>query len=170
MKDPQKTVQKGAALFGLNSIQIIQRIIPITIGIESYEIKNTNTSEEENICENEYTDEKNQTRCQEYIRYVMKRESVQINKTKEHKIHPLNERIIIYYSYEDEITNENKLELGFIDSPLSELPLIDRNLKINMKFSNYINVTIIDETENKENSVLLSYPINKFFENDEYLV
>ena len=170
LKDPQKTVQKGAALFGLNSIQIIQRIIPITIGIESYEIKNKNTSEEENICENEYTDEKNQTRCQEYIRYVMKRESVKINETKEHSIHPLNERIIIYYSYEDEITNENKLELGFIDSPLSELPLIDRNLKINMKFSNYINVTIIDETENKENSVLLSYPINKFFENDEYLI
>ena len=82
----------------------------------------------------------------------------------------MNERIIIYYSYEDEITNENKLELGFIDSPLSELPLIDRNLKISMKFSNYINVTIIDETENKENSVLLSYPINKFFENDEYLI
>ena len=137
LKDPQKTVQKGAALFGLNSIQIIQRIIPITIGIESYEIKNTNTSEEENICENEYTDEKNQTRCQEYIRYVMKRESVQINKTKEHKIHPLNERIIIYYSYEDEITNENKLELGYIDSPLMDCAYLkSSNTNLSVYFDN----------------------------------
>ena len=169
LKDPQKTVQKGAALFGLNSTQIIQRIIPISIWIESYEKKNENSTEE-NACENEFIDENKETRCQTYIKFATERESIKINETKEFSIHPLNERIIIYYNYEDEITNENKLELGYIDSPLSELPLINRNLKVTMKFSNYINVTIIDETENKENSVLLSYPINKFFENDEYLI
>ena len=167
LKDPQKTVQKGAALFGLNSTQIIQRIIPISIWIESYEIKIENSTEE-NACENEFIDENKETRCQTYIKFATERESIKINETKEFSIHPLNERIIIYYNYEDEITNENKLELGYIDSPLSELPLINRNLKVTMKFSNYINVTIIDETENKENSVLLSYPINKFFEINEY--
>ena len=166
LKDPQKTVQKGAALFGLNSTQIIQRIIPISIWIESYEKKIENSTEE-NACENEFIDENKETRCQTYIKFATERESIKINETKEFSIHPLNERIIIYYNYEDEITNENKLELGYIDSPLSELPLINRNLKVTMKFSNYINVTIIDETENKENSVLLSYPINKFFDINE---
>ena len=130
--------------------------------------KKNENSTEENACENEFIDENKETRCQTYIKFATERESIKINETKEFSIHPLNERIIIYYNYEDEITNENKLELGYIDSPLSELPLINRNLKVTMKFSNYINVTIIDETENKENSVLLSYPINKFFEINEY--
>ena len=74
----------------------------------------------------------------------------------------MNERIIIYYNYESEITDENKKELGYIDTPLSDIPLEERSLKIQMKFSNYVNVTIIDENQNQENSILLSYPKNKF--------
>ena len=39
MEEPQMTVMKGAALFGLKPTQILKRIIPITIGIASYETK-----------------------------------------------------------------------------------------------------------------------------------
>ena len=159
IKEPQSSVMKGAALFGLKPTQIIRRIVPITIGIESYEKK----EKEVNECDNEYTDGKNEIRCQKFIKYIQKRESIETNTIIEHKIHPLNERIIIYYNYEDEITNEDKAELGYIDTPISDIPLEERSLKIKMKFSNYVNVTIIDENKNEEHSVLLSYPINKFF-------
>ena len=51
MKEPQESVMKGAALFGLKPTQIVRRIIPVTIGIESYEKKES----EDSICEGEYT-------------------------------------------------------------------------------------------------------------------
>ena len=116
MKEPQESVMKGAVLFGLKPTQIVRRIIPVTIGIESYEKKES----EDSICEGEY----------------------------------------IYFSYEDEITNENKKELGAID--ISDFNINNRSLKVGMKFTNYINIIITDEIGNKENSVLLSYPVSKF--------
>ena len=67
---------------------------------------------------------------------------------------------MIYFSYEDEITNENKKELGAID--ISDFNINNRSLKVGMKFTNYINIIITDEIGNKENSVLLSYPVSKF--------
>ena len=159
MNKPQESVMKGAALFGLSPTQISRRIVPISIWIESYEIK----QETDTTCEEEYFDEqKNQTRCQKYIQFVKRKQSVETNQNITYTIHPFNERIIIYYNYENEITEENRHELGIIDIPYSELPLNNRNLKMHMKFSNYINVTIIDEDENQESSVLLSYPVNKF--------
>ena len=159
MKEPQSSVMKGAALFGLKPTQIIRRIVPITIWIESYEKKEEKEGDKN---DNEYTDEKNEIRCKKNIKYIQKRESIETNTIIEHKIHPLNERIIIYYNYESEITDENKKELGYIDTPLSDIPLEERSLKIQMKFSNYVNVAIIDENQNQENSILLSYPKNKF--------
>ena len=160
MKEPQESVLKGAAIFGLKPSRIIKRIIPITIGIESYEKK----EKEEDNCENEYIDEKNETRCQKYRTYVRKEESIGTEDKIEHLIYPnpeqTDQKINIYFSYEDEITNENKKELGSIDA--SDFLINNKALKINMKFSNYIKVTIIDENENLENSVLLSYPENKF--------
>ena len=72
----------------------------------------------------------------------------------------MNQKIMIYFSYEDEITNENKKELGAID--ISDFDISNRSLKVGMKFTNYINIIITDEIENKENSVLLSYPVSKF--------
>jgi len=49
MKEPQISVMKGAALFALKPNHIIKRIIPITIGITSYELKNSNEA-----CDYEY--------------------------------------------------------------------------------------------------------------------
>ena len=158
MKEPQESVMKGAALFGLKPTQISRRIIPVTIGIESYEKKGN----EDKIYEVEYIDEKNETRCQKFVIYSTKRQSIEANETISHNIYPdsMNQKIIIYYSYEDEITNENKKELGSID--ISDFDLDNKTLKVIMKFTNYVNIIITDEIENKEKSVLLSYPVNKF--------
>ena len=109
-----------------------------------------------------YIDEKNETRCQKFIIYSLKRQSIEANEIINHNIHPdsMNKKIIIYFSYEDEITNENKKELGAID--ISDFDISNRSLKVGMKFTNYINIIITDEIENKENSILLSYPVSKF--------
>ena len=161
MKEPQKSVMKGAALFGLKPTQIVKRKIPITIGIESYEKKQTNESKSESENnEEEY--------IHQFILFVKKGDSIDVSEFIQHKIHPHpdNEKIIIYFNYEDEITNDNKKEFADIELPLNEIPVNERHLAMKMSFSNYINVTIIDETDEsdiKENSVLLSYPVNKFF-------
>ena len=83
MKEPQESVMKGAALFGLKPTQIVRRIIPVTIGIESYEKKES----EDSICEGEYIDEKNETRCQKFIIYSLKRQSIEANEIINHNIH-----------------------------------------------------------------------------------
>ena len=125
---------KGAALFGLKPTQIVRRIIPVTIGIESYEKKES----EDSVCEGEYIDEKNETRCQKFIIYSLKRQSIDANEIINHNINPdsMNQKIMIYFSYEDEITNENKKELGAID--ISDFDISNRSLKVGMKFTNYI--------------------------------
>ena len=78
-------------------------------------------------------DERNETRCQKFIIYSIKRQSIEANKIISHNIYPdsKNQKIIIYYSYEDEITNENKKELGSID--ISDFDLDNKTLKVSMK-------------------------------------
>ena len=115
MEEPQMTVMKGAALFGLKPTQILKRIIPITIGIASYETKKQNET-----CDNddEFFDEnKNETRCHKYLTFVRKKESIEMNQIINKEIHISEERIYIYYNYENEITKESsKYTLGYIDS------------------------------------------------------
>ena len=75
MKEPKIEVMKGAALFALRPNHIIKRIIPITIGVTSYELKNTNEA-----CNYGYIDEnKNETRCYKYLILVQKKESIKEN-------------------------------------------------------------------------------------------
>ena len=158
MKEPQLTVMKGAALFGLNPSQIIKRIIPITIGIGSYEKINKNEP-----CDDEYFGEnKKEKRCYKYLTFVTKKESIEVNQIINHEIHINNEKIFIYYNYENEITDENKFVLGSIETLLNESNNTIKSLNLTMKFSNYINISIIDENLNFQNSTLLMYPENKY--------
>ena len=125
MEEPQITVIKGAALFGLSPIKISKSIIPITIGIDSYEKKKPNE-----ICDEEYFyKEINEYRCHKYLTFVKKKESIEIDKIINHRI------ISIYYSYENEITNKNKIILGFVEPNESEIPLNNRKLNITMNFN-----------------------------------
>ena len=158
LENPQMSVMKGAALFRLNPSQIIKRIIPITIGVYSTREKKDN----EDTCYGKYIDEKYE-RCHDYLQFVQRRQSIDVNKIIRYKIYPIDEKIIIYYTYEKEINEENKVELGYINIPVSVIPINQRSFILSMKFSNYINVTLTDETLDSENTVLLSYPRNKFF-------
>ena len=161
MEEPQMTVMKGAALFGLKPTQILKRIIPITIGIASYETKKQNET-----CDNddEFFDEnKNETRCHKYLTFVRKKESIEMNQIINKEIHISEERIYIYYNYENEITKESsKYTLGYIDSSFGESDDNFRSFNLTMKFTNYINVSIIDENLNEQNSTLLIYPNDKY--------
>ena len=161
MSEPQTTVMKGAALFGLKPTQILKRIIPITIGIASYETKKQNET-----CDNddEFFDEnKNETRCHKYLTFVRKKESIEMNQIINKEIHISEERIYIYYNYENEITKESsKYTLGYIDSSFGESDDNFRSFNLTMKFTNYINVSIIDENLNEQNSTLLIYPNDKY--------
>ena len=161
MEEPQMTVMKGAALFGLKPTQILKRIIPITIGIASYETKKQNET-----CDNddEFFDEnKNETRCHKYLTFVRKKESIEMNQIINKEIHISEERIYIYYNYENEITKESsKYTLGYIDSSFGESDDNFRSFNLTMKFTNYINVSIIDENLNEQNSTLLMYPKDKY--------
>ena len=154
MKEPQKTVMNGAALYGLYPTQIIKRIIPITIGVDTYEKKENNT-----ICDDAIPIDNNEVLCHKYLRFTKKRTSIETNQIINHEIYQINDRIVIYYNYDDDITDENKHELGFLDFPIDEQP---RRINITMKFSNYINVTVIDNNLGEKYSTLLSYPVNKF--------
>ena len=161
MKEPKIEVMKGAALFALRPNHIIKRIIPITIGVTSYELKNTNEA-----CNYEYIDEnKNETRCYKYLILVQKKESIKENQIINREIYITYKRIYIYYSYEKEINKKNKFVLGYIDSNLDESNNNIKKLHLTMTFSNYINVSIIDEKLNVQNSTLLNYPKNKFIFN-----
>ena len=161
MKDTKIEVMKGAALFALRPNHIIKRIIPITIGVTSYELKNTNEA-----CNYEYIDEnKNETRCYKYLILVQKKESIKENQIINRLIYVTYKRIYIYYSYEKEINKKNKFVLGYIDSNLDESNNNIKKLHLTMTFSNYINVSIIDEKLNVQNSTLLNYPKNKFIFN-----
>ena len=161
MEEPQMTVMKGAALFGLKPTQILKRIIPITIGIASYETKKQNET-----CDNddEFFDEnKNETRCHKYLTFVRKKESIEMNQIINKEIYISEERIYIYYNYENEITKESsKYTLGYIDSSFGESDDNFRSFNLTMKFTNYINVSIIDENLNEQNSTLLIYPNDKY--------
>ena len=149
MEEPQITVIKGAALFGLSPIKISKSIIPITIGIDSYEKKKPNE-----ICDEEYFyKEINEYRCHKYLTFVKKKESIEIDKIINH----------IYYSYENEITNKNKIILGFVEPNESEIPLNNRKLNITMNFNNYIHVTLIDEDSGFQVTTFFPFPLDKLY-------
>ena len=163
MKEPQLTVMKGTALFGLNQNKKIKRIIPLTLGVISYEKINLNE-----ICDDEYLDiNKKGKRCYKYLIFVKRNESIENNKIISYDIYIKYKRIYIFYSYENEITKYNYKVLGCVDANFNESNNNNDIKKINltMKFNDYINISIIDNNFNVQNSTLLMYPKNMYKKN-----
>ena len=132
LNEPEKTVMKGAALYGIKPNQIKKRKMPISIGISLDDNK--------------------------YHTFVKRGESVDVTRTFSTDIQLSDNSILFYYSYKKrEINNENKRFLDEI-----KLPYIDssdkRNITIFTKFSSYITVEVkekgIDEVINK----IIYYP------------
>ena len=155
LKDPQKTVAKGSSIFGLKPNQILKRKCPITIGVESYEY--INEEEKEKECNDVSKDEDGLLICKKNITFAEIEESIVTNSIIENKIKPLNEEIKIYYRKNKELSNKGKI-LKIMQLSPSDLPLKNRTIIVSMKFSNYINITVIDKELNDVKSEVIFYP------------
>ena len=133
LDEPEKTVMKGAALFGIKPNQIIKRIIPVSIGILLDDNK--------------------------YFTFVKRGESIETNKIIEKQIVPFDNKIQIYYSDEnEEINEENKKYLDEIEIPYSELSLAERTITISMKFSSFISVKLNEKGIDNTDTKMLFFP------------
>ena len=159
LNEPQETVMRGAALFGLRPTQIKKRIIPISIAIESYSKKFFKEK-----CSKETKEENVINEGIEYITFFQKEKSAYCDKIIMHTIYPTNPyKIIIYYSNKENIDNSNKRELDYFNIEDNDIPLCNKTIIVSMKFSNYINVTVTEESINHEihrTNKLISYPTN----------
>ena len=133
LTEPEKTVMKGAAIYGIKPNQIKQRIIPVSIGIS-------------------LDDEK-------FLTFIKRGESVDVTTPiKSKPIEIIGNSIMFYYNYKKkEIDNENK---EFLDEV--KIPYIDsfekRNVIISLKFSSYITVEVKDIEMDDVIRKILYYP------------
>ena len=134
LNEPEKTVMKGAALYGIKPNQIKKRIMPISIGISLDNNK--------------------------FHTFVKRGESVDVTRTFSTDIQLSDNSILFYYSYKKrEINNENKRFLDEI-----KLPYIDstdkRNITILTKFSSYMSVEVKEKGMDEVIKKILYYPTN----------
>ena len=134
LNEPEKTVMKGAALYGIKPNQIKKRIMPISIGISLDNNK--------------------------FHTFVKRGESVDVTRTFSTDIQLSDNSILFYISYKKkEINDENKRFLDEI-----KLPYIDstdkRNITILTKFSSYISVEVKEKGMDEVINKILYYPTN----------
>ena len=166
LKSPQESVMKGAAIFGLRPNQILYRISPITIGVDTYDYIDENEE-----CEESFNDKEGELRCLNYQIFVERGKSIKTNEIIKFYIYPSTNEINVYYSYEEELNKKNKFRLdqntqnnnelensSSLSIPYNDLPLKNRTISVSMKFSNYLNVTVMDENLNKGNWKIFYYP------------
>ena len=157
-KNPNETIMKGAAIYGLKPNSILFRVSPVTIGIGIYKdfIGNKGTCEKQMNIEGEFF-------CFEIITFIQKGKTIKNNSIIKKKIIPwykdkINVELFSTFN-EDFSKNEyNKLgdiELKFIEN---DLPLKNRDIEISLKFSNYITVSLLDKTYKNYKSEEFYYP------------
>ena len=133
LDEPEKTVMKGSALFGIKPNQILKRIMPVSIGIP--------------------LDDKT------FFTFVQRSQSVETDKTIEINMIPFEDKIQVYYNNENEEINEkNKILLDEIEIPSSDDPLSERKITISMTFSSYISVKLSEEGFDEIEPKILYYP------------
>ena len=133
LKEPEKTVMKGAAIFGIKPNQIKKRIMPFSIGI--------------------FLSDNN------FYTYVKRGESVDVSEKKVKSLELIGSSIQIYYNKKnEEINDENKLFLYELKIPYSDI-LDKRKITIYMRFSNSITVDVEENSVIIYNKKLY-YPYN----------
>ncbi len=157
LNDPQTSVAKGSAIFGMKPNQILRRKCPITIGVESYYSIGKGINEEE--CINKLTFDNGSSFCKKNITFIKIEESVETDFIKKEEIMPMSNEIKIFYiKSDDEFSNKGKI-LTTINIPNYDINLSNRIFSISMKFSNYINITVIDKNTNEPSySEIVFYP------------
>ena len=148
---------KGAAIIGLFPNQILYRISPITVAVNNYEYL-----EENDEFKSLEEDEDGNSLYLKYKKFVERAKSVKTNDIIEKVIRPINETTNIYYSFEEkeEINEKDMQLLDTLDIPQSNLPIANRTLIVSMKFSNYINVTVMDKEADKGNGKISFHKIH----------
>ena len=134
LKEPEKTVMKGAALYGIKPNQIKKRIMPISVGISLDDDK--------------------------FLTFVKRGESVDVSRIFSADIQLNDNSILFYFSYKKrEINNENKRYLDEIKLPYFDSP-DKRNITISTKFSSFIAVEIKEKGVDEVIRKILYYPTN----------
>ena len=136
LDEPQETVMKGASIFGLKSNKILYKMIPVTIGIETYE-----------KCKN------GEIKCINDLIIISKGDSIRTNKIIKKNIYPVSEKITFYYSNNKYYSL--KKFLGQIELPSEHIPFENKKIKIYIKFTNSICVKF---SKNDDNWKYFDYP------------
>ena len=144
-QSPDEIIMKGAAMYGLNSNQILERVSPITIGIQSY----INKKDNEGKCEKQKNVE-GVLYCLNFINFIHAKQTYKNNYNKTETIIPLKNEISIYTSFEEKLSKDNS-------EILETIPFNDKSssLEVSIEFTNYLKVSFLNKTYQ------LYYPTNK---------
>ena len=161
LNNPERSIVKGAALFGLKPNQIISRISPYTIGLDSY------FSQIEGYeCRNKI-EIKNRIECRYFNTFIKKGDEVKNNfKIVKYYI-PLEDQqegmsFILYYSdnlnpvYIDE-KGVKEIASFDIEAKETNFPREKREFKVEMEFSSCITVKATNVISGKEVSITANY-------------
>ena len=161
LSNPERSISRGAALFGLKPNQIVSRIAPYTIGLSGYELQREGTE-----CRNEKIID-DVSKCEYFISFITKGEDIKNNLTISQSYIPANDEqdslgFVLYYSnlekpvYIDE-KSVNEIAQFSIEANETHLPKKERKVLVEMKFSSYITVAAKNVNSGKEVSINANY-------------
>ena len=144
LTQPQETVAKGAAIYGVRPNQILKVRCPFTVVIETLYFSD-NDSDKDN-CEKET--ETGKFICSKNVTVARMQESVKVNDIRTEEIIPSSEKIKIFYLEKPDSIDEIELDD-------KNVFLNHTKISVSMKFSNCIRITI---GKKKDNEKIIYYP------------
>lgn len=149
-KFPNESIMRGAAIYGLMPNKILYRVSPVTIGIGIYEKK-------EGKCLNQTINDDKEIVCYTIKTFIKMGEIIKNNNIITHKIIPWNRekiKLFVYSTFEKELSLNNGKKIWEIEYELNRPNSFSNNIdiKVSMKFSNYITLSIMDAKNNSKNN------------------
>ena len=159
--NPERSIAKGAALYGIKPNKIVSRISPFSFGISGYEPQRKGFQ-----CRNKKII-KNNIECEYFIIFIKKGDEIKNNFTMVEYFTPLEEEqdtmsFTLFYSnstnpvYIDE-NDVKEIANFYIESKETYLPRNERKVKIEMEFSSCITVRAKNEISGNEILISANY-------------
>ena len=154
--DPEVSIMRGAAIYGIEPNQIISRISPYTIGTNKYSKRKNDTE-----CRNQYTDE-----CEYFDLFIKKGEDIKNNKVIFHYYTPLSEEqnniwFPLYFSvFKDPLYIDNKVfKVSEFSMPINEknIPREERVFELKMEFGSCITVSAKNLATDESVTIFANY-------------
>ena len=154
--DPEVSIMRGAAIYGIEPNQIISRISPYTIGTNKYSKRKNDTE-----CRNQYTDE-----CEYFDLFIKKGEDIKNNKAIFHYYTPLSEEqnnisFPLYFSlFKDPLYIDNKVfKVSEFSMPINEknIPREERVFELKMEFGSCITVSAKNLATDESVTIFANY-------------